>query len=107
MFFPEPDIGLRELTTNNAGLCAAIDKIYSEFEFAPQRAQGLVPLVEVVSITPSETNFGTVFDSEFAIIDWQPRPRELTPPPPSKPPPTPTLPGLPAVRNDLDDDIPF
>jgi hypothetical protein len=27
MFFPEAGIGLRELTTNNAGVCAAIDKI--------------------------------------------------------------------------------
>jgi hypothetical protein len=71
LFFPEAGIGLRELTTNNAGVCAAIDKIYSEFEFAPERAQGLVPLVECIS---SETSFGAIFDPVLAIIGWRPRP---------------------------------
>jgi hypothetical protein len=110
LFFPETGIGLRELTTNNGGVCAAIDKIYSEFESAPERAQGLVPLVEVTDIVSSETNFGVVFDPVLTIMGWQPRPHELTPPAVvAKPVPRPTLPpALPALGDrDLDDKIPW
>jgi hypothetical protein len=106
LFFPEADIGLRELTTNNAGLCAAIDKIYSEFELAPERAQGLVPLVECVDIVKSESSFGTIYDPVPAIVAWQSRPHELTPAPVA-PAPRPKSSALALARNDLDDEIPF
>jgi len=59
---------LRKLTTNNAGLCTAIDKIYREFEFAPERAQKLVPLVECADTIPSNTTFGTIYDPVLAIV---------------------------------------
>jgi hypothetical protein len=109
LYFPDGGIGLRELTTNNQGLCGALDKIYAEFEFAPQRAAGLVPLVEVVNTVPSETPFGTVHDVEFAIIGWHSRPRELAPPPPApeKPAPRPTATALAPLKDDLNDNIPF
>ena len=111
MFFPEPDIGLRELTTNNAGLCAAIDKLYTEFEFAPERAQGLVPLIECTDFVASETSFGTITDPVFAITEWQPRPRELTPlpatPRAANPAAQPGSTALALRRDDLDDDVPF
>jgi hypothetical protein len=108
LFFPEAGIGLRELTTANAGLCAAIDKIYSEFESAVERTQGLVPLVECTDIVPSETNFGTIFDPVLAIIEWRPRPHELTPPPAAANPASQPRPSVPALgRDDLDDAIPF
>jgi hypothetical protein len=107
LFFPEAGIGLRELTTNNAGVCAAIDKIYSEFEFAPERAQGLVPLVECTDVISSETSFGAIFDPVLAIVGWRPRPHELAPPPPAAknaPQPPPRPPTL-ALGRDLD--VPF
>ena len=106
--FPEAGVGLRELTTNNAGVCAAIDKIYTEFELAPERAQGLVPLVEVVDTVTSESNFGTIFDPVFAIVGWRPRPHELTPPPPPSTAPKPKLAALALGHDDdLNDKIPF
>jgi hypothetical protein len=108
LFFPEAGVGLRELTTNNAGVCAAIDKIYTEFELAPERAQGLVPLVEVVDTVTSESNFGTIFDPVFAIVGWRPRPHELTPPPPPSTAPKPKLAALALGHDDdLNDKIPF
>ena len=107
IFFPDGR-GVRELTTSTAGLCAAIDKIYSEFGFAPQRAQGLVPLVECTNVTPSETSFGTIFDPEFTIVDWQPRPRLLMPPTKARrATQSAKSPGLPARRDELDDAVPF
>jgi hypothetical protein len=108
LFFPEAGIGLRELTTNNAGLCAAIDKIYSEFESAPERAQGLVPLVDCTDVIKSESTFGTIFDPVLAIVGWQPRPHELAPPrAAASPTPPPRQTALAPVRDDLDDAIPF
>jgi hypothetical protein len=106
LFFPEAGIGLRELTTNNAGVCAAIDKIYSKFEVAPERAQGLVPLVECTDVIPSETSFGVIFDPVLAIIDWRPRPHELAPVAAAKTAPQ-RSPPAPALGRDLDDEISF
>jgi hypothetical protein len=107
----DPDIGLRELITNGAGICAAIDKVYCEFEFAPQRAQGLLPLVECTAIIARETPFGTIYDPEFTNREWQSRPPRLSPPQsspqPQRPPPQSGAPGLPARRDELDDNIPF
>ena len=107
LYFPEAGIGLRELTTNNAGVCAAIDKIYSEFEFAPERAQGLVPLVECTDIVSNETSFGVIFDPVLAIVGWRPRPHELTPAPATTKNATQSRPSALALGRDLDDEIPF
>jgi hypothetical protein len=109
LFFPETGIGLRELTTNNAGLCAAIDKIYGGFELAPERSQNLVPLVECTDIVTSESNFGTIFDPVLAIVGWRPRPHELVPLPAANPTPQPGARGVVVIGrdDDLDDKIPF
>jgi hypothetical protein len=112
LFFPEAGIGLRELITNNAGVCSALDGIYGLFEHAPERAQGLLPLVEHIDTVPSDTTFGTIYDPVLEIIGWQPRSHELAPPPPSAavpaPRPSPTLAlGRNGTDSDLDDKIPF
>jgi hypothetical protein len=114
VFFPGGR-GVRELTSVNQGLFAAIAKIYDgEFEFAPERQQGLVPLLEAVDFTRSESPFGTITDPVFAIFSWEQRPPELRPrgsPPASPPPANSTKPpsALSDARadRDLDDEIPF
>jgi hypothetical protein len=110
LFFPEAGMGLRELTTNNSGLCLAVDKIYAEFERAPERAKGLIPFVECTDVVSSETGFGTIYDPVLAIVEWRPRPHELIPPPAAvKPSPKPKPSTAIALGQDssLDDDIPF
>jgi hypothetical protein len=103
--------GIRELTSTNRGLFAAFAKIYDgEFEGAAERRRGLVPRLELTDVVSSETSFGTVIDPVFAIFGWEARPPELTPrgaPPAPAAPVNATGPVVPAVRDDLDDDIPF
>jgi hypothetical protein len=111
VFFPDGR-GLRELTSTNQGLFAALAKIYDdEFEYARERAMGLVPLVELTDLVSSESPYGTIVDPVFAIIGWHPRPSELAPrgrpPAPAPANNKPTLPALAPVRDDLGDDIPF
>jgi hypothetical protein len=111
LFFPNGR-GLRELTSANQGLFAAFAKIYdAEFELAPERAAGLVPLVEQTDFVSSETPFGQVIDPVFGIVRWEPRPPELAPRPrPAASAPAaakPSLPSLAGDRDGLDDDIPF
>jgi hypothetical protein len=110
VFFPHGR-GLRELTSTNQGLFAALAKTYDgEFEYAPERAAGLVPMVELVDIVTSESPFGTVHDPVFAIVGWEPRPPELAP---RGAPPAPAANDKPsqavALRADadIDDTIPF
>jgi hypothetical protein len=110
LFFPDGR-GLRELTATNQGLFAAFAKIYDgEFEYARERAMGLVPLVELADLVESESPYGTIVDPAFAIVSWQPRPPELAPrsrPPAPANDSKPPAPALASVRSDLDDDIPF
>jgi hypothetical protein len=110
VFFPHGR-GLRELTSANQGLFAAFAKIYdAEFEHAPERAAGRVPVVELTDLVSSETAFGTVYDPVFAIIGWEPRPPEMTV---RGAPPAPAPNGKPsqavALKADaeLDDELPF
>ncbi len=106
LFFLDPDIGLREWTTNAGGVCAAISDIYTQFEIAPERAQGLVPLVECIDMQKSEASWGTIYEPIFRIAAWQPRPPELAPP--GAPPAGKSGSHLPAtVDDDLNDEVPF
>ena len=106
LFFPDGR-GVRELSSTNQGLFAAFAKIYdNEFEYAPERTKGLIPVVELTDLVSSESPYGTIIDPVFAIVSWAPRPPELTPrgrPPAPTNNDKPTLPG----RDDLNDSIPF
>jgi hypothetical protein len=107
--------GLREFASNAKAVIAAMDGLHSAYEAAPERQQGLVPVVCLASTTPittktpqgSTTNYAPV----FRIEKWVPRPAELdaaaaaTPvaapapsparhvPPPAAAPPSPPPPG--------------
>jgi len=103
--------GLRELTSSSSGLCHAIVDIYNQFEVAPERTRGLVPEVMCVGTTSAETPFGRLYDPTLSIIGWQPRPRDLAPPPPATPVSSASAPTttavVPSARDALDDEIPF
>ncbi|WP_270933836.1 hypothetical protein, partial [Falsiroseomonas oryzae] len=73
--------GLREFAASAKTVISAIDALHSAYEAAPERSQGLVPVVSlagtmpVVSKTPqgSSTNYAPV----FRIEKWVPRPADL------------------------------
>ena len=90
----------------NAVLFGAAIEIYSEFEFAPERAQGLVPPVEQTDIISSSSSVGVIHDPVLAIVGWRPRPHELTPPLATTAAPRSSPPGLALGRDSLDDIIP-
>jgi len=68
------DYGLRELSSTSAGLIGAIVKLYKEFEASPEAVRGLVPLIRSGEVLPVENQYGTFFDPQLEITDWQERP---------------------------------
>ena len=73
--------GLREFASNAKAVIAAMDVLHSAYEAAPERNQGLVPVVCLANTTPittktpqgSTTNYAPV----FRIEKWVPRPAEM------------------------------
>jgi hypothetical protein len=120
--------GVREFASSAKVVIAAMDVLHSAFEAAPERAEGLVPVVTLASTTAvttrtlqgSSTNYAPV----FRIEKWVPRPTEMeltaagagagagaapaasrpatsVPPPPAKqatPVPPPPMPTTPAAH---------
>jgi hypothetical protein len=88
VFAPKLLGGLREFASSAKVVIAAMDALHSAFEAAPERGQGLVPVVCLAGTTPvtsrtpqgSSTNYAPV----FRIEKWVSRPAEL----PSGPVPT-------------------
>jgi hypothetical protein len=73
--------GLREFAASAKTVLAAMDAVHSAYEAAPERSQGLVPVVSLAGTTPvisktpqgSSTNYAPV----FRIEKWVPRPADL------------------------------
>jgi hypothetical protein len=73
--------GLREFASSAKVAIAAMDAVHSQFEAAPERGQGLVPVVCLAGTTPvtsktpqgSSTNYSPV----FRIQRWVARPADL------------------------------
>jgi hypothetical protein len=56
---------------------AAIDTLHSQYEAAPEKAQGLLPVVQFQGATEVKGKHGSNYTPNFAIIKWVPRPAEL------------------------------
>jgi hypothetical protein len=75
--------GQREFASCAKVVIVAMEALHNAFQAAPERAQGLVPVVTVAGTTPvttrtpqgSSTNYAPV----FRIEKWVPRPAELEP----------------------------
>jgi hypothetical protein len=83
--------GLREFSSTSNGACTAIRELYNEqFEQAPERVAGKVPVVKCEKIMPVKSKFGTNYEPVFKIIKWIDRPAGLpagiTVPPPKQEP---------------------
>jgi hypothetical protein len=99
------DYGLREFSATSDAAIRAILKLYSEYEKAPEAAQGLLPIVEYAGAIPAKGRYGTSFEPELKITGWAYRPDEL-------PEPEPISPGAAASTgrrsgSELSGDIPF
>ncbi len=81
VFAPKLLGGLREFASSAKTVIAALDALHGGFEAAPERHQGLVPVVSLSGTTPvvtksaqgSSTNYAPV----FRIEKWVPRPEAL------------------------------
>jgi hypothetical protein len=116
--------GLREFSaTSNSAIIAVRDLYNEQFENAPERPQGKVPVVRCESITPVKSKFGTNYEPRLRIVKWVDRPAGLSPQPPAptpqaqpprqpqKPIPplyqSPSPPAWGAEDRDFSDEIPF
>ena len=100
--------GLREFSSTSNGAIIAVRDLYNEqYENAPERHEGKVPVIKCEKVLPTKSKFGTNYEPVLQILKWVGRPPGL---PQSSPEPEPKVePAAPkgAVSGDLDDDIPF
>jgi hypothetical protein len=81
VFAPKLLGGLREFASSAKVVISAMDALHSVYETAPERSQGLVPVVSLAGTTPvtsktpqgSSTNYAPV----FRIEKWVARPADL------------------------------
>ena len=81
VFAPKLLGGLREFASSAKVVISAMDALHSAYEAAPERSQGLVPVVSLAGTTPvisktpqgSSTNYAPV----FRIEKWVARPADL------------------------------
>ena len=68
---------VREFSSNANAVLGAIDSLHSQYEAAPEKAQGLVPVVQFQGATEVKGKHGSNYTPNFAIVKWVPRPAEL------------------------------
>jgi hypothetical protein len=68
---------VREFSSNANAVLAAIDTLHSQYEAAPEKAQGLLPVVQFQGATEVKGKHGSNYTPNFAIIKWVARPAEL------------------------------
>lgn len=75
LFSPQKLGGLRELRSNaNASIIAIKDLYEQQFENAPERQKGLVPVVTCETVIPVKAAKGTNYQPVLKIVKWVPRP---------------------------------
>jgi hypothetical protein len=73
--------GTREFASSAKTVISAMDALHSAWEQAPERAQGLVPVVTLAGTTAvttkSQAGASTNYAPRFEIIKWVPRPDDF------------------------------
>lgn len=81
VFAPKLLGGLREFASSAKVVISAMDALHSAYEAAPERSQGLVPVISLAGTTPvtSKTPQGssTNYAPTFRIEKWVARPADL------------------------------
>jgi hypothetical protein len=126
LFSPKNFGGIREFASSAKSVLGSIDALHSEFEAAPEAAQGKLPVVKLAGSTAITTKGPqgnvTSYAPQFVVTGWAARPEELgerTVPAPgvkaaSAPAPKPTAHVAPPVAKKAepaaamaDDEMPF
>jgi len=68
---------VREFSSNAGAVLAAIDALHTQYEAAPERQQGMLPVVQFQGATEVKGKHGSNYTPNFAVIKWVPRPAEL------------------------------
>lgn len=68
---------VREFSSNAASVLGAIDALHNEYEAAPERAQGMLPVIQFTGATEVKNKHGANYTPNFQIVKWVPRPAEL------------------------------
>lgn len=69
--------GIREFSSTSNITIVAIKELYDKFENAPERKQGMVPVVRCDNVLPVKSKFGTNYQPVLTLTKWVPRPAEL------------------------------
>jgi hypothetical protein len=70
-------LGVRELASTSGVMNKALNAVYDAYEIAPERAQGLVPVIKCTKIEAVTTKHGTNYAPELSIIQWVARPPDF------------------------------
>lgn len=77
LYSPKNLGGLREFMSNSSAVNAAMVELYSAFEDAPERLQGLVPVVRCEGVLPIKSRHGQNYRPVLRIARWVERPDAL------------------------------
>jgi hypothetical protein len=104
-YAPKALFGQREFATTASGTIGAVKRVYEEeFENAPERRQGLVPVVKCTGVKPEKTARGTNYIPELKIVKWTQRPSDM--PNTALPPPSANGSAGKSTGDFIDDDLP-
>lgn len=70
--------GIREFSSTAGAVNEVVNKLYDEFDSAPERAQGMLPVIACTGVTPTESKHGTNYKPVMVIEKWTKRPNELS-----------------------------
>lgn len=72
-----PVANVYELSSTAEAICTAISALYTQYTEAPEKAQGLLPVVQVTGANPVTGKHGTNYTPVFQIAKWVARPAEF------------------------------
>jgi hypothetical protein len=92
---------VREFSSNAGSVLSAIDALHTVYENAPERGQGMLPVVQFQGATEVKGKHGSNYSPNFQIVKWVPRPAELPAGTPADTVPQSVAPAAPAQAPSL------
>lgn len=71
--------GMRELAGNSGAIINGMNELHTQYECAPEAAQGKIPLVKMTNVLEVKAGQSSNFQPVFAIQSWVDRPELLGP----------------------------
>lgn len=79
----------REFSANASTIIGPVEDLHNAYTAAPEAKEGKLPVVQFTGATEVKSKHGSNYAPVFKIVQWVPRPAELTAAAPSAPPPSP------------------